>query len=372
MKLFTPIQINNIWLKNRLVLAPLLTNYANDDGTLKAEQISYYEERAKGGVGLLVIEGAHVNKMRKFSPKSIGVDSDCQIPRLKELVERIHSCGAKVAIQIGENLDAEEKTVENLTIGEIEEIIDHFVNAACRVKEAGFDVVEFHLCHCYTLANFISKLANKRKDEYGSGFEGRMKIVTEIVKRSKEKVGKNYTMMCRINGDEFVVGGNTLKDSRMIAKRLEGLGIHAIDISCGGRFEDAPKSDDSDSVKMGYSDSRCVPTRAWPEAVNIGLAEGIKEVVRIPVIGGGKITNPGTAEKVLQENKTDLVYLGRALYRDPHFPKKAQEGRWDEINECISCNHCLEGLYTKPDERVECKLWNMWGDEKESRKQKTK
>lgn len=362
MKLFTPIQINKMWIKNRLVLAPCLTNNANEDGTLKEGQIDYYEERAEGGIGLIIVEGAYVTGARKFSPKCIGVDSDHQIPGLKKLVERIKPYGAKVAIQIGENLKLAEKKPADLTVEEIQEIIDNFVSAAARVKEAGFDAVEFHMCHSFTLADFVSRAANKREDEYGRGFEGRMKIVSEIVERSKEKVGKNYTMMCRVNGDEFLVGGNTLKDSQMISKRLEELGVHAVDVSCGGRFEDSPETHDYSSPEVGYSASRTCPTPAWPEATNIYLAEGIKKAVRIPVIGGGRITHPSIAEKVIEENKTDLVYLARALFRDPYFPIKAQEGRWDAIQTCKGCNHCLETLCAN--QRVECKLWNMWRDEK--------
>lgn len=346
MKMFTPIKINNMWVKNRLVMAPFLTNDALEDGSLQQRQIDYYVERAKGGIGLIIVEGAYVTPNRKFSPKCLGIDNDTLIPTYKEFVKQLQYFGAKVAIQIGENLYIEKLKPSDLAVKEIYEIIDNFVNATIRVREAGFDAVEFHAGHRYTLADFLSKRTNTRQDEFGKTIEGRFKTIAEVIERSKEKVGKDYTMMCRINGDEFVVGGNTLKDSQIIAKRLEKIGIHALDITANGKWDDGTEA---------YGAKRATPTAEWPNAVNIYLAEGIKEVVRIPVIGGGKISHPEIAEKILQEGKVDMVYLGRPLFRDPYFPIKAKEGRWDEILECKFCNYCSKNL--RENKRTECIGW---------------
>jgi 2,4-dienoyl-CoA reductase-like NADH-dependent reductase (Old Yellow Enzyme family) len=351
MKMFTPIKVNNIWIKNRLVMAPFLTNDALDDGSIQQRQIDYYVERAKGGIGLIIVEGTYVTPNRKFSPKCLGIDNDALIPTFKEFVGQLRSFDVKVAIQIGEDLDEENLKVSDLTVSEIHKIIDNFVNATDRVRKAGFDAVEFHLGHHYTLANFLSKRTNTRRDEFGQTIDGRMKIVTMIVEKSKERVGKDFTMICRINGDEFLVGGNTLKDSQIIAKGLEEIGIHALDITANGRWDEGMEA---------YAAKRACPTTEWPDAVNIYLAEGIKEVVRIPVIGGGKISHPQIAEKVLLANKADMVYLGRPLLRDPYFPVKAKDGRWDEILECKFCNYCAKTM--RENKRVECISWN--GDRK--------
>jgi 2,4-dienoyl-CoA reductase-like NADH-dependent reductase (Old Yellow Enzyme family) len=250
----------------------------------------------------------------------------------------------KVAVQIAESLKAEELKPADLTIDEILKIIDNFVKATLRAREAGFDAVEFHAAHHYTLADFISKKTNTRRDNFGKNFEGRMKILLEIIAKSKEKVGNDYTIICRINGDEFIVGGNTLKDAQFIAKRLEEIGIHAIDVSCNGKWDEGIDA---------YSANRICPTKEWPNGANIHLSEGIKKVVRIPVIGGGLISHPEIAETILEENKCDLVYLGRPLFRDPYWPIKAKEGRWGEILECKFCNFCLKLL--RSNKKVECK-----------------
>lgn len=346
MKMFTPIRINNMWVKNRLMMAPFLTNDALEDGSIQQRQVDYYIERAKGGIGLIMVEGTYVTKARPFSPKCLGIASDQQTPALKKLVQQVKSYGAKIAIQIGENLNVEKKKPSDFTIDEVYGIINNYVDATIRVRDAGFDAVEYHVGHHYTLADFLSKRTNTRQDEFGKNLEGRMKIVVEIVERSKEKVGKDYTMMCRINGDEFIVGGNTLKDSQTLAKRLEQIGIHGLDITCDGRWDDGVD---------GYAAKRSCPTREWPDAVNIYLAEGIKEAVRIPVIGGGIISHPEVGEKVLQQNKCDMVYLGRPLFRDPYWPAKAKEGRWDEILVCKFCNYCLKTV--RENKRVECIGW---------------
>jgi 2,4-dienoyl-CoA reductase-like NADH-dependent reductase (Old Yellow Enzyme family) len=344
MKIFTPIKINDMWIKNRIMMAPFLTNDALEDGSIQDSQIDYYVERAEGGVGLIMVEGTYVTESRKFSPKCLGIDSDSHIKGLEKLVKKLQPYGAKVAIQIGENLRAQDQKPSVLTVKEIEEVIGRFANAAKRVKEAGFDSVEFHVGHHYTLADFVSRRTNTRDDEYGRTFEGRTKILKEIIERSKEKVGKDYTMMCRINGDEFIVGGNTLKHQQKLAKQLEELGIHALDITCNGRWDDGVDA---------YAAKRSCPTREWPDAVNMYLAEGIKEAVRIPVIGGGIVSNPETAEKALEQNKCDMVYLGRPLFRDPFWPNKAREGKWDEILGCDFDNYCLQTL--RNNERTECK-----------------
>lgn len=180
-EIFTPIQINKMWIKNRIVMAPFLTNDALEDGSIGQRQIDYYLERAKGGIGLIIVEGAHVTASRKFSPKSLGIDSDYLIPRYKEFVKQLKSFGAKVAIQIGENLHSRELKPSDLSVEKIYKIISNFVDATARVREAGFDAVEFHLGHSYTLVFSQSLMSTKFIKERGAiilAVEGRERTET--------------------------------------------------------------------------------------------------------------------------------------------------------------------------------------------------
>lgn len=333
MKLFTPISIGTLRLKHRLVMVPCGVNMATPDSFISDRQYRYYQRLAKGGVSLLIVEAAAVRADRKAIPCQVGVYSDSFIPGLRQLVDLIHVEGSLAALQIMDPLIAANKVPADLTVDEIRQIIGEFVQAAGRVREAGFDAVEFHMAHSYTLADFLSKKTNTRKDEYGGSLQGRMRIVEEILGRSRELLGGDYPILCRINADEFMVGGNTLLQSRPIAQRLVELGADCIDVSAGGRpGPEGPKS---------YNAFRTVPTLDMPDATNAYLAAEIKKIVHVPVITAGKIGAPEVAEEVLQDGQADLIGLGRPLFADPDFPNKALEGRWDEIFHCRFCNRCM-------------------------------
>ncbi len=340
-----------------MVFAPCCINAALEDGRVSQEIIDHYVKIAEGGVGLIIVEGTCVTQGLKIAPKCTALTSDEHMPGLEKLVRQLKRYRVKVAIQLVENLNWNELTITDLSRQEILQMINHFVSATDRAKRIGFDAVEYHACHGYTLSAFLSKYRNHRDDEFGKGFSGRMKVMEEIINGSKEKVGDRYPLICRMNGDEFLVGGNTPKDAGMIARRLEHIGVHAVDVSCG-RFDeeckDVGKLSEGRTQQVGYSASRVALTDEWPDGANIHLAEFIKTSVHIPVIGGGKITHPHTAESILQQNKADLVFLGRPLLRDPFYPKKAAERRWDEIHQCIACNHCVHMLMEN--KRVVCRF----------------
>jgi len=282
---------------------------------------------------MIIVEAAAVNAHKRPIKRMLGIYDDSFIPGLRRLVDIIHAEGVKVAQQIVDALIAMDKVPADLTLVEIKGIIDDFVAAAVRVREAGFDAVEFHMAHMYTLADFLSKKTNTRQDEYGRDIEGRIKIVEEILGKTRERLGSDYPILCRINGDEFMVGGNTLLHAKIIARRLEELGVDAIDVSAGGRpGPEGPRS---------YNSFRTVPNQDWPDGVNAYLAEEIKRVVHLPVITAGKISNPQIAEQILQEKKADIIALGRPLFCDPDFAKKARSGKFQEIIRCRYCNRCM-------------------------------
>lgn len=346
-----------MWIKNRLVYAPCCINAALEDGLMSQEIIDHYVEIAKGGVGLIIVEGTCVTEGRNIAPKGLSIYSDDHMPGLEKLVKQLSPYKVKVVLQLVENLNWNEMLVTDLPVEEILRIIDNFVNAADRAKKVGFDAVEYHACHGYTLSAFLSKYRNHRDDEFGKGFKGRMKVMEEIIKGSRKKVGNRYPLICRINGDEFLVGGNTAKDAVRIATRLEQIGIQAIDVSCG-RFDEECKQmgklQEGQTQTVGYSASRVALTGEWRDGANLYLAETVKEAVNIPVIGGGKVTHPHVAEDALRKNKADMIFLGRPLFRDPYYPKKAEERRWDEIHQCIACNFCVDALMQN--KQVKCRF----------------
>ena len=333
MKLFTPISIGALELKHRMIMVPCGVNMASPDSFISDRQYRYYQRLARGGLALLIVEAAAVRADRKAIPCQVGVYSDTFIPGLQKLVDLIHAEGSLAALQIMDPLMAADKVPSDLTVNEIHQLVEDFAQAARRVREAGFDSVEFHMAHMYALADFLSKKTNTRKDEYGGDLKGRMRIVEEILGRSRELLGSDYPILCRINADEFMVGGNTLLQSRPIAQRLVELGADCIDVSAGGRpGAEGPRS---------YNAFRTVPTADMPDATNAYLAAAIKKVVSVPVITAGKIGTPDVAEEVLQEGQADLIGLGRPLFADPDFPQKTLEGSWDDIFQCRFCNRCM-------------------------------
>ena len=356
--LFEPFQAGSLQLKNRMVFVPFETNYATEDSYPTERHVSFYERVAAGGVGLIIMEAVNVNPEMIATKYGMGLTGDRYIDSFKKMVERVHGHGTPVVLQIADkSLLNTHRTPEDLSQDEIYRLMDYFVEATQRAQKAGFDGVEYHGCHLYTLADFMSR-ENTRKDEFGKGLEGRMKMSKEILKRARELVGKNFVLFFRINGDEFIPGANTLKDAMEIARELEGMGCEAIDVSAGGRIEKwwaKMESGKWGGWSMSYSAWRVIPGPAFPDAANMHLPEGIKKVTTVPVIGAGKIGNAALAEQLLQERKADLIGLGRAIFADPEFPVKSMQGRQKEIVRCTWCNHCHR-VYIE-DKAVDCLLW---------------
>lgn len=235
-----------------------------------------------------------------------------------------------------------------LTIKEIEELVEKFSDGSRRAKDAGFDAVEIHGAHGYLVSQFMSPYTNKRTDRYGGDFENRMRFPLEIIERTREKVGYDFPILFRMNGDEYVEGGLKLQDTKRIAKKLEEASVDAVDVTAG-----------------------IAETRVWqiqpaaiPHGVNVHLAQGIKESVNIPVIIVGRINDPELANKIIQEGKADLVAMGRALITDPELAKKAAEGRNEDIRKCIAClRGCLGRIFAH--RRMSCTVNAAVGKEKE-------
>lgn len=331
--LFTPIKINTLELKNRVVMSPMFTNSAAEGGFVSKNTIRHYVDRARSGVGLIMTEHTSVSARYIHPGLRLQISRDEHIEGFKRLIAAVHEEDCKIGLQIAHSIYGAGLKPHDLTNEECYGIIDDFVAGARRAYEAGFDAIELHYAHTYTMADFISRRTNTRTDEFGGDVYGRMFIHLEILKKVRELVGPDYPIFARISAEEFVLGGNTIVQSRIFAEELVKYGVDCMDVSAGVRFDDAP-------VK-GYSDQRGKPTIEYPDGPNVYLAEEIKKCVGVPVITVGKLGNPEFADNVIASGRADMVALARPLIADPMWVRKVRDRRYDRITECLYCTECL-------------------------------
>ncbi len=343
-KLFCPINIGSMEVKNRMVMAPMATDFANPDGTISERLMAYFEARAKGGVGLITSEVTTVDGMSPYVFKTVSLYDDKFIPGFKELTDAVHAHGAKIVPQIShpgpESLAPffnETQTVgpspamnyytklmcRELGIDEIEKIVEQFGDTAKRAREAGCDGIELHAAHSYMLVgSFLSPLRNKRSDAYGGTIDGRMKFPLDVIRNIRKKAGEDFPIIMRLSGDYLVPDGIDLRETQFMTQIFADAGVNAFHISAGV-FPDLSH--------------RIMPPTGSPFRLNTGLSAAIKETVDVPVMVVGRINDPRIAEDVLKRDDADLIVMGRALLADPEFPNKAGQGRFDDIVPCIAC-----------------------------------
>ncbi len=250
---FSPIKIGRLEIKNRIVMAPMTTGYGSDDGSVNQTLIDFYKRRAEGGVGLIVCESCYVEKGGKGFIGQLSIEDDRFIPGLRRLTEMVKSAGAKIVLQLihcgrqassglcgGQPVAPSpipcpviQEMPRELSTEEVAGIVERFVDAAHRAKEAGFDGVEVHAAHGYLLNQFLSPYSNRRKDVYGGNLSNRSRMLVEIISKIKKRLGEDYPVLCRISADEFVRGGLTLSDTTIVAGWLQNIGLDAISVSGG-------------------------------------------------------------------------------------------------------------------------------------------
>jgi 2,4-dienoyl-CoA reductase (NADPH2) len=382
MKLFEPCKIRNMELKNRVVLAPMSNNLM-EDGFITQRAINFYMARARGGVGLITCEDGIVDFPLGNNVRSpVGIDNDKYIPMLKKLNEAIHAYGTKTVMQLahaGRRAGRVAKSgylevtrgkipvgpselahpapgyvvPKELSTEGIREVVEQFGQGARRAGEAGFDAIGLHCAHMYLCGEFLSPWANKRTDEYGGSFEGRLRFVLEVIDRIKKEAGSAHPILLRMNGME-PEGGNSLDDIRRIAQAFEQAGVDAIHVSVGFAATIKDPTFIPSITSMRFSDGPIVH-----------LAKNIKKGVHIPVIAVNKIRDPQFAERILQEGKADLIAMARTLIADPDFVNKAMEGKYADIRPCISCcQGCIQNVIEK-DLPMSCTVNPMAGREGE-------
>ena len=334
-KLFSPIRIGAMELKNRFVMAPMGNGMANEDGTVTQRLIDYLVARAKGGVGLIMLGSVPVDSNSPFR-KSLALWDDKFIPGFREIAEAVHAYGAKLMPQLcypGPGVDLRNFSgpspaqISAFSLEDIRRIIEQFGDGVRRAREAGCDAVEIHAAHAWlVLGSFLSSLRNRRTDAYGGSIEGRLKLPLEVIKSIRDREGPDFPITIRISGDELVPGGRNLRETQYIAPILAEAGVDAFDISVGITVEPL----------VYYA-------TGTPRGTNVTLSKAVKEVVDVPVMAVGRINDPRFAEDILNRNEADLIVMGHALLADPELPNKAAEERFEDIAPCIGCGLCMSG-----------------------------
>jgi len=351
-KLFSPLTIRGVTLRNRIQRTSMVSGLSTEDGWVTDKLKKRYQREAKGGAGSIVVEAAVIIPSK--SSYNLRISEDCFLQGLTDLVGAIREANreVKIGLQIMQFLKISRtgwrQKVEDFKTEDLPNIVRDHVAAAKRALLAGFDFLEIHMAHAYVLSSFLSR-ANKRTDGYGGGLDNRMKLPIEVYQAVRNLVGESFPVGVRINGEDFVVEGNTLAQSTVIARKFGHLGVDYISVSAGSRFEDAlpPAQGSPPDPMSGYSGHRMSPWWWWPDGTHVYLAEGIRKAVReegleTPVITAGKIRDPKHAEEILEQGQADMIGLCRALLADPDWPMKAQGEREKEIVRCVACNWCLE------------------------------
>jgi len=349
--MFSPIQIGPMEVKNRFVMAPMGNNFANTDGSMSEQSLSYYSSRAKGGFGYITFEATVIYKEAKGGPRKPCLFDDSTIASFKTVIDACHSYGARVGIQLqhagpegnseltGYPLKAassipassSREIPRSVSTEELYRIIEAYGDGAYRAWQAGADAVEIHCAHGYLVHTFISPRTNKRIDEFGGCFENRMHLIKEIIENVRKKCGTNLAILCRINASDEMDGGLTIQDSAAIAAYLEEeCNINGLHVSRSVHLRDelmwAPGAEHG-----GFSSE---------------LVSEIKRAVTIPVITVGRYTEPQYAELMVREEMCDLVAFGRQAIADPELPLKAENGKLRSLNTCIGClQGCVPNMF---------------------------
>ncbi|OLS15146.1 MAG: NADH:flavin oxidoreductase [Promethearchaeota archaeon CR_4] len=347
-ELFKPIKINSITLPNRIVMPAMHLNMA-DNGYVTPQLTDFYVERAKGGVGMIVVGGIAVEKRGMGLAMMLSIFSDDYIPKLKNFTDAIHAVDGLVAAQLyhAGRYSFEQMTGEKpvsssaeynrfskqipvaLTKEGIAEVVTAEGDAAKRAKDAGFDAVEILGSAGYIIDQFLSPVVNKRMDDYGESLENRVRFPQEVITSVRKAVGSDFPVWMRLSGDDFVKGSNRFRDKAAIAPLLVQKGLDAISITGGWHETKVPQI-----------------TTEVPPGVFAFLSANIKKAVNVPVFVANRINDPLIAEDILRNGYADCIAIGRTLISDPFFPQKVKEGRLDDIVKCIGCNQgCFDNVF---------------------------
>jgi len=361
-KLFDKTKINQMELKNRFVRSATWEGLANPDGSCSEKIADMMLELAKGQVGLIITSHAYVNKNGQAGIRQLGIYNDQLTSSYIKIIEKLHREGSKIIMQIAHaGGRASTKLIKSkpfgpssleikdcmmcreITKNEIFQTISDFKNAAVRAKKAGFDGVQIHGAHGFLLSQFLSPFFNRREDEYGGSLENRARLILEILKAIRSELGRQFTVLIKLNSDDFIEGGFTPSEMVQVSAMLESAGIDAIELSGGTSLNISKYS----SSRVSKIDSK------EKEVYYRDAAKLYKKKITVPLILVGGIRSYEVAKELLEKDLADYISLCRPLIREPGLIKRWQEGDIKRAT-CISCNKCFvptragKGLYCQP------------------------
>jgi 2,4-dienoyl-CoA reductase-like NADH-dependent reductase (Old Yellow Enzyme family)/thioredoxin reductase len=338
-KLFEPVRLGDLELKNRIIMPPMGTGLADRQGFVTDRLIDYYARRARGGVGAISIEATIITEETAGVGPETRIHGPEFVPGLAGLVDAVHVHDVPVGIQLwhpgrqtklGKPIAPSPIPIARrgpepyvLTLEDIDEVMVKYAEGARHAREAGFDFVEVHGAHCYLPCEFLSPLSNVRDDEYGGSLANRARFMRRIARSNRAEVGDDYPFVYRISGTEAHEGGFTIEDAVQVAVWLEEDGVDCISVSAGNWHA------------LHYT----IPPMFMERGCLVPYAEQVRSAVGVPVIAAGRLDDPHFAESVLQEGRAEL---GRGLIADPDWPEKVRTGRLGEIRPCIACNACVD------------------------------
>ncbi len=347
--LLSPITINKLVIRNRAVMPSMLTNFATRSGEVTDRLIHYYAERARGGVGLVNVEGTAVEPHGTAFIRGISAADDSKIKGLSKLAKAIKAHGARASLQLIHGGRCVNPAISGfatpmvsyvprfcnyaesvvLDVEDIEYIIEAHAQVARRVREAGFDMLEIHGAHGYLLSQFVSPLTNQRQDDYGGSLENRLRMSVAVVRAIRKAVGDDFPIGYRHNMDDGLAGGMTLEETLKLVNPLIDAGVDVLHMSAG----------------IGETKHLISPPSCTPEAWLADSASQVRKAVngRVPVITVGRYVHPAIADQVIREGKADMVAFGRALIAEPDLINKYAEHRLESARVCLGCNEGCTG-----------------------------
>ena len=374
--LSSPASIGSMALPNRFIMTAMGSNYAETDGSCGERLQAYYEERAAGGAGLLILETSSIAFPAACSmPNMVGLSEDRFLPGLTRLVERVHAHGAKIAAQLNHSGKVSQEDVAAgrpllvpslppkagsgmfkllsdeeiahfikmagpdgkgaqyhvMTEEDITLVVEQFADAAARVQRAGFDAVEIHAGHGYVLAGFLSPAFNQREDRYGGSAENRARFLIEVIHAVKDRCGRDFPVLVRLDAMEYRIDGGIRPDDFLITARMaESAGADAIDVSAYGNT----------SIGIAFTEA---PLVHQPDGY-LEFAKAAKAALNIPIMAVGRI-EIDSAERAIARGDYDFMGLGRKILADPALPRKVIEGQAEQIRPCIYCYICVSQIF---------------------------
>ena len=350
--LLTPACIGAVEIKNRIVMAPMTTRLADQDGFITENAIDYYMARVRGGVGLVTVEMASPTRAGRHRRRELGIYDDRFLPGLTRLADAIHAGGAKASIQLGHGgghtrtdicdetpiapsavphpvFEVTNETIipKEMTIEDIRFTIEGFAAAAARAEKAGFDCVEIHAAHGYLISQFLNSFENLRTDSYGGSLGNRARFGLEVLAAVKAAV--RIPVIFRVSVDDYFPDGMAFSEGRQVAIRAAQNGADALHIAAG-HYRSLPSA------------ARMIPPMQYPDATFLSYAADIKKEVAVPVIAVGRLGDPKIAQDAIQSGKADFVALGRTLISEPEWVAKLVRG--EPPRRCLACNTCVNDM----------------------------